>query len=375
MIFANYSGRLGNILFKYTFCKLLSHLSGVPFTNFPSRYEAKDHYCSLEAIENYSNNAIIDFKKSHLTTDNLCINYFNKYILGQKDQTEFVISELLEIAKKKDILVDGYPHNSEYFIPYKKWIKENIKIIEGDYKKTNDLVIHVRIGDIFEESPVVSTNRKISWSYPLKIIDNLLSNLKFKNCTIVTDTPDYPELLRIKEKYNCEIISNDLLYDFRTLVNAKRLIITPSTFSWWAAFLSDSQEIYYPYDIGLWSLGWDTNSKILPFNENVNFYNRNGKIFKFNKYYPKNNDFIELKNPIEISICEKKILISKLFLSVYDYEIEKKVYVKINNSRHKLLLWSGTVYDLAGDYTRKQVEDRVLELLGEDISKEISKLF
>ena len=74
----------------------------------------------------------------------------------------------------------------------------------------------------------------------------------------------------------------------------------------------------------------------------------------------------------------RTIAASEIDLTIIDSDIRKTVQVKINNSPYNLTLWSGSVYDVAGDYTQKHVENRVLELLGDnpnDASIRVSKLF
>ena len=46
--------------------------------------------------------------------------------------------------------------------------------------------------------------------------------------------------------FNAEIVSTDTLHDFAFLASANRLCISNSTFSWWAAWLSDAERIYCP---------------------------------------------------------------------------------------------------------------------------------
>jgi hypothetical protein len=259
-------------------------------------------------------------------------------------------------------------------------IKEFIVLKGNENFVSKEIAAHIRIGDYFLFNSKINRH----FYYPINSVFNLLYRLKFEKVTIVTDTPDYPELINLSKPYNCEIISNDFISDFLTLVNAKRLIITPSTFSWWAAFLSDSEEIYYPAGVG----NWKTHEKLLFQDKHIKYYDSIGEDYFFKKKYTNkiNIDIMKLPNPIQITTPEKKHSdgsvtpqmtkeYSEVFLTILDEELKKTVRVKIDNSPYTLHLWTGTVYDLAGDYTQKQVEDRVLELLGDDISKEISKLF
>ena len=57
--------------------------------------------------------------------------------------------------------------------------------------------------------------------------------------------PDYFDFLKLLNK---EVIFARFspIEQFSIIKNSKKIILSPSTFSWWAAFLSDANEIYYP---------------------------------------------------------------------------------------------------------------------------------
>jgi hypothetical protein len=370
MIYVDYKCRFGNVLFSYVFSKLLSHLSGVSFTYLNIK--------NFKFAKHNSSNAIIDFDESHIITDKIPDE--NSFILNCGNYCNLDLDNLCELAKKRDIVIETLPLAADYFTPHRKWIKENIKIKGNENFVSKELAAHIRLGDYF---PSHGKPNK-AFYYPINSVFNLLYRLKFEKVTIVTDTPNYPELLNLSSPYNCEIISNNFINDFLTLVNAKRLITTPSTFSWWASFLSDSEEIYYPAGVG----NWKVHEKLLFKDKHIKYYDSIGGIYHFKKNYINkiNISIMKLPNPIIITKPEKKyndVIVtpqtskeySEVNLTILDDELEKTVRVKIENSQFTLLLWSGTVYDLAGDYTQKQVEDRVLELLGDEGSRKVSKLF
>ena len=56
----------------------------------------------------------------------------------------------------------------------------------------------------------------------------------------------YTQHIKQFEKYNPIILKGDTLTDFRSLKSFKKIIISQSTFSWWAAFLSDADEVFFP---------------------------------------------------------------------------------------------------------------------------------
>jgi len=229
MVYIRYGGRLGNILFQYTFARLLCKFSN---SQLSADYEI------LTKTKRNSYDGILKFEEHHLIQDFNSVNLKDCYVINQNPFARSVclnFEELVEIAKTRDVFLNNcHPQNPNFFVTHKKWIKENIKIKEGDYKKTEDLVCQVRIGDYF-----TSRFEKV-FSYPLSCIPNLLQNIDYKNLTVITDSPDFPEFLKLMENYRYEMIHETPLYDLRTAINAKRLVVTPSTFCWWAAFLGEA---------------------------------------------------------------------------------------------------------------------------------------
>jgi hypothetical protein len=60
------------------------------------------------------------------------------------------------------------------------------------------------------------------------------------------------------------------------------------------------------------------------------------------------------------------ITLNELKLLILDDVNKKTCCVRITPFPKPLLLWSGSEYDAAGDYTQAQLEARVLEVLGND---------
>jgi len=60
--------------------------------------------------------------------------------------------------------------------------------------------------------------------------------------------------------------------------------------------------------------------------------------------------------------------IDHLDLIVVDHNSKKTVLCHIDPYLTPLVLWKDQEYDVIGDYTQKQIEDRVLEILGNNPS-------
>lgn len=60
---------------------------------------------------------------------------------------------------------------------------------------------------------------------------------------------------------------------------------------------------------------------------------------------------------------------NRLQIEIHDDTVMNVVSVKLKGFSEPLVLWSGLEYAQIGDYTQKQVEERILELLGPDIKR------
>lgn len=69
------------------------------------------------------------------------------------------------------------------------------------------------------------------------------------------------------------------------------------------------------------------------------------------------------------------ITLNSLDLTIVDNVKGKSVMVQIRSVPRPLVLWKDKDYDDAGDYTQLMVENRVMELLGDEPSKVLESLF
>ena len=102
----------------------------------------------------------------------------------------------------------------------------------------NDLVIHYRLTDY--------TN--LNWHLPpeafIKTIQK--NNIEYNNCYLITDQPSHPFIQQLFKIKNLIVVNQSELADFTLLKHAKQLIVSHSSFSWWASFLGEQDKVYIP---------------------------------------------------------------------------------------------------------------------------------
>lgn len=155
-------------------------------------------------------------------------------------------------SKRKRKFVRGYFQSPKYFDSIQSIIKSellvNTEINERDRKLIDKLqncqsvCMHIRRGDYIG-------NVKFdicSESYYQRAMNYCIKNIDSPKFFIFSNTPE--DIEWIKNNYH---LSGDVIYvnygnnefdDLRLMYNCKHFIISNSTYSWWAAYLSNSKE-------------------------------------------------------------------------------------------------------------------------------------
>lgn len=144
--------------------------------------------------------------------------------------------------------------------PLDRLVSVPIASIEYD-----DLVISLRLGDFVHKPNADQRWRQCVYSRFLgySYFQIVLNQLQFSRLFITSDEPFHP-LTREFDDFDPIRVRNDNPLKTMALVRQfKRIAISESTFSWWAAYLSDAEEIYFPISTtGLWGINdaWDIAS-------------------------------------------------------------------------------------------------------------------
>lgn len=229
MITIELRGRLGNQMFQYSIARLIAEKNGYNF------YLTKEKNQNKQNISDYFN---LDMGNA----DGLIRNIYIENSDQIYDPNLFNISDFTSLS--------GFFQTEKYFLSHQEKIKDWFKI-----KKTNEVqeilnkypideycYIHFRGGDYKDMR---------NWSLPKKYYDDAMNkisgNLKF---LIITDD------IKLASEFfpNIAMMSNDMMVDFALLYYSKFCIISNSSFSWWAAWLSNKEKIIAP-------LGWVNYNK------------------------------------------------------------------------------------------------------------------
>ena len=286
MIGIKVDGRLGNQLFQYVFALAASKKLKTRFfidqtlINF---YPAK--YFILPNYFRYTNSFYFWFFQNRLKT---------KYkVLSERNinlQSIFNLNDK-ELPLQNNCYYTGYYQSILYFENELNYLKNNIKIKSKFTKIFNNkfnnlnvntyIAVHVRRTDYLKIDIDGVTN---DLSLPKEYFINALSEIRnIKNYHIVFVSDD---IRWCKENFSfstpVHYINGSEIDDFQILMNANKLIISNSTFSWWGAFLNKkSNQFIAPkywmgYNKNMW-LPQAYNAKTLNFENKLTFIHHENK--------------------------------------------------------------------------------------------------
>lgn len=159
------------------------------------------------------------------------------------------LAALLSDRSARRIVLDGWFQRIEYFRPWRerirRWLEIAPRVVVPEERP--ELVVHVRRTDYVANG----------WALPFAYFEEAL-----KRCQpvgggiwIATDDPKDPFLRRFG-RWKPKILTSPALDQFAVMMQAKKLILSQSTFCWWPAFLGNAGVIIAPRPShGVWSGG------------------------------------------------------------------------------------------------------------------------
>lgn len=143
------------------------------------------------------------------------------------------------------ILMKGFFVWSQFHRPYLPILRRVWQnITKNSYTPRYDLTIHMRLGDLLHpphknilHKPVLSSN----------YYDILLRRTQFKNCSILSDSPNHTLVEYVKQKHNCALLKLSELQSFQIIsATINTIIMAPSTFSLFSSFFSYAKILHFP---------------------------------------------------------------------------------------------------------------------------------
>lgn len=212
MITAAYGGRLGNRLFQYAAVRSVAERLGYNFYGDHTLREYPIFDLEYGCVDGEVAHEFIDTNQQNYNPDIFLVNDFTRLV--------------------------GFFQSEKYFSPnVREWFTPKLPS-----PKTDDNVgyIHFRGGD-YGVWPWTIYQLPTSYYDDAKLrLKNINPNVQ--RFVVITDDKE-AATIRFPED---EVVSGDINSDFMLLYSAKNVIISNSTFSWWAAWLNLNNIVIAP---------------------------------------------------------------------------------------------------------------------------------
>lgn len=241
-------GGLGNQLFQYSFGLYLSKYFSkeVSYTdvglsvkrNTARRYMLKDLvvlrsknrftrlYIILIRLFSLLFSSLIIFESGPSDSPETRIGKSSKLLFGyfqNRRYVDAVTTELLSELKKSELFADVIPHTSK-----------------------NEIAVHMRYGDYAKSTTTKQTHGLTANSYYVQAVQLLLkSENDYNKIVIYSDEPEHALAEFTKEygKSDISIVASNFSNeydDLRGIASSKGIVISNSSFSWWAAWIGSN---------------------------------------------------------------------------------------------------------------------------------------
>jgi hypothetical protein len=268
MITTNLTGNLGNNMWQYAVCRTVAEKLGYDWGINPSPshdYNSGINQMSFmdvdfgKPVEGITKDFHEEWQFYQAPYEHVWMVMLDKRVYTIEDNTRMIGDNgaLGGIYQCEDYLIDRKSDVKNWFKVNKNQEKiYNQKLVElGVVLDDNLCVINFRGGE-YKSIPNVLL-RKEYWRDSINHMLTLNSNMKF---LIITD--DVP-CAKSYMPFDINAIHIDIGFDFYVVNKAKWVIISNSTFSWWAAWLNDkAKKIIAPkyfnahnLSDGYWSVG------------------------------------------------------------------------------------------------------------------------
>ena len=223
MVEVRYKARFGNNLFQYCLGRILAEELGFALQAVP--------------IEGFPNTAQTVAGAVHEGPELV--------LTGQ----QIPLADILADRSPRRIVLDGWFQHASYYRPYRDrirhWLAMDRAIHVPDVKP--DLVVNVRRTDYIQ----------LGWALPFTYYEEAVGRLlpAGGDVWIVTDDAADP-FFRQFRRWRPRFFKGNPLEQMLFMTCAPRLVMSQSTFSWWPAFLSESQQTACPVPtFGCWAVG------------------------------------------------------------------------------------------------------------------------
>ena len=304
MITTNLTGNFGNHMWQYSVCRTIAEKLGYDWgINSSPTHDYHNGMNQMyfmdvdfgKPIENIQNTFNETWTFHQGINEHVNITMLDKKIWEIQDNTKiFGHNGALGAILQSEM----YFENNENEV--KNWFKINKDYEETYSKKLNELginlddntcVINFRGGE-YRNIPNVVCRREY-WRDSINHMLTLNPNMKF---IVITDDPDFANFFM---PFQIPCYHDEIGFDFYVINKSKWVILSNSTFGWWAAWLNQNANLIlapkywasHNNSDGYWSVGESYTKKF-------NYMDRSGLVYDYNSCKTEAENYYKSKNII-----------------------------------------------------------------------------
>lgn len=219
MVEVVYRNRLGNRLFQYCLGRIMSESLGFAL--------------KASALSGFPNTALLVAGKG-----------YEQPVVTYQPREDVDLRAVLADRTPRKIVLHSLGQRFEYFRENAEKIRQWLHTPAQDFgREEGDLLLNFRLGPDYHKlrwilSPIFYEQVLATTSY-----ERLFVSWDSRNCDEATARSHFKFLERFRPIY---WHSTDVIENFAFIRSFSMIAIPASTFSWWAAFLSNAKKIFFP---------------------------------------------------------------------------------------------------------------------------------
>jgi len=251
MIISKVTGGVGNQMFQYAIAKSIATARKDSFKLDITAYETYMLHNGYR-LNSFSLKGVLAKKDEIFRLRGFNNRIFNKFNIF-KPKSYYLEKERTiydeNVFNYKDIYLDGYWQNEAYFLDIRESLLKDFKLKELlsrkveasliDIKSSSSIAVHVRRGDYLNH-PEIGVLSVDYYKRAVGYINTKVNKPKF--FIFSNDISWCKENFSFIEEATYIEESESELEDLELMKNCKHNIVANSSFSWWAAWLNESQD-------------------------------------------------------------------------------------------------------------------------------------
>ena len=154
---------------------------------------------------------------------------------------------ILSDRRPRRIVLKGLYLRYEYYRPHKEVIRRDWLAGPSAHESfgQDDLTIHIRAGDVWQSGCKGVVHPEYH-ALPFSFYAFIIKRHPWRQITVVTEDARDPMVQALVRRQNARVLSGSPQQDFARLRASTNIVLSVSSFAWWAAWLSDARRILLP---------------------------------------------------------------------------------------------------------------------------------